>query len=52
MTYGTIRRTARRVDEWWMARTPRQFLFHMGVTYPVLIITLMAAMVAVVEMGA
>ncbi len=47
MTYGTIRKTARTVDLWWAARTPRQFLFHVWVTYPVLIITCIAAMVAV-----
>ena len=41
-----------KIDDFWMSRTPRQFLFHVWITFPVLILTLMAAMVAVVEFGA
>lgn len=41
-----------KIDDFWMSRTPRQFLIWIGVIYPVVILTLMAAMVAVVEFGA
>ena len=47
-----MNKTTERIDDWWMSRTPRQFLIHVWVTYPVLILSCMAAMVAVVEMGA
>jgi hypothetical protein len=40
------------IDDWWMSRTPRQFLTHVWITFPVLILACMAAMVAVVELGA
>ena len=47
MTYGTIKRTAERVDDFWMSRTPRQFLIWICVYYPLAVLACMYAMAAV-----
>jgi hypothetical protein len=47
-----VNQITERIDDYWMSRTPRQVLIWCWVYYPVGVLTLMAAMVAVVELGA
>jgi hypothetical protein len=47
MTYGTIERTAERVDDFWMSRTPRQVLIYFWIINPVLVLACMYGMLAV-----